>query len=121
MKSNFSKKEAACRNGIPYPPAWEYKLKKLFQTLEIIRALTGRSMKLNSVYRTKEYNKKINGAKNSQHVKGLAADFVLEGMTPFQLFPILDRFQRLGVIPKGGLHAYKTFTHIDIRGRIARW
>lgn len=121
MSKNFKIKEAACKDGTPYPKKWRPQLEYCFELLEIIRAITGMTMTLNSAYRTPEYNKKVGGAEKSQHLNGLAFDFVLKGITPAKLFPILDRFQRLGVLPKGGLHAYKTFTHIDMRGKIARW
>ena len=122
MSEHFKVAEAKCKDGTPYPKQWYPRLHELFHALEIVRALTGKPMRLHSVYRTKEHNDKVGGAPDSCHLKGYAADFELEGMSPKELYPILDRFQRLGVLPKGGLHAYSTFVHLDIEGsRLRRW
>ena len=110
------------KDKTPYPANWLYNnLHPLCAALEIIRAITGQTMTINSGYRTPEYNKRIGGAKRSKHMKGIAADFRLKGITPAKLFPILNRFQRIGVLPKGGLHAYATFIHLDIAGSLRRW
>ena len=115
--------EFDCNDGTPYPANWLHtKLTPLCAALEIVRAITGRTMTISSGYRTPEYNKRTKGAATrSKHMEGIAADFRLKGITPAKLFPILDRFQRMGVLPKGGLHAYSTFVHIDQRGFLARW
>jgi len=44
---------------------------------EKIRAFRGAPIKVNSGYRSPEYNKKIGGAKTSQHMKGEALDLPL--------------------------------------------
>ena len=122
ITKHFSYEEMHCRDGEVYPMIWMARLSALCYALEVVRAVTGLTLTLNSVYRTSTYNKRIGGARYSQHKLGMAADFKLKGISPKRLFPILDRFQRLGVLPKGGLHAYKTFVHIDIEGsRLRRW
>jgi len=122
ISKHFNSKEFDCKDGTKYPGNWLYtKLKPLCDALEIVRAITGQTMTITSGYRSPEYNKKVKGARYSQHMYGNAADFKLKGITPRKLYPILDRFQRTGVLPEGGLHAYATFVHLDIRGKIARW
>ena len=81
---------------------------------------------VSSGFRCPKYNRKVDGARKSTHMLGWAIDFTMvrEGgkqIPPKTIFKILDEAQRNGRLPKGGLHAYKTFTHIDIRGRLARW
>ena len=123
ISKHFWSDEFKCRDGSSYPANWWHiKLRPLCDALEILRAITGDTMTITSGYRTKEYNKKCGGKPKSQHLVGMAADFKLKGITPRKLFPILDRFQKMGVLPKGGLHAYTTFCHIDIEGtRLRRW
>ena len=47
------------------------------QMLEEFRVWYNRTMTITSGYRTKAFNKKVGGASNSYHLKGLAADFGL--------------------------------------------
>jgi len=122
LTKHLDSSEFNCRDGSKYPANWIYpRLKQLSSALEIVRAITGQPMMITSGYRSPAHNKSCGGKKYSQHLQGRAADFKLKGITPKKLFPILDRFQRMGVLPKGGLHAYPTFVHLDIRGRLARW
>lgn len=69
---------------------------------------------INSAYRSPEWNKKIGGARNSQHVLGQALDIQPpKGMTVTHFYKLIhmNRFQ-LGI---NGLGKYPTFVHCDIR------
>lgn len=58
-------------------PGEVYALTKLANNvLEPIRDLLGCPLKINSGYRSREVNKAVGGASNSQHMKGEAADIV---------------------------------------------
>ena len=122
ITKNFWYEDFACKDGTLYPMDWVFdRLQLLCESLEVVRAITGLPLIITSGYRTAEYNRKIGGKPKSKHVEGLAADFRLVGITPKKLFPILDRFQRSGILPKGGLHAYATFIHLDVGDKIRRW
>jgi hypothetical protein len=71
--------EEAARRGINNrpPPDIVENLKKLCQTLEIVRAALDKPMVISSGYRCPELNKAIGGAANSAHLYGLAADFIV--------------------------------------------
>jgi uncharacterized protein YcbK (DUF882 family) len=57
------------------------------------------------------------GAKNSQHLKGTAADIVVKGITPERVAKYAET-----LLPKsGGIGRYKTFTHVDVRSVKSRW
>ena len=54
--------------------------------LEKLRTSIGdKPVQVTSGYRTEEYNKLVGGAKRSQHMKGKAADIMVEGMTSKEL------------------------------------
>lgn len=64
---------------------------------------------INSGYRTKEYNKRIGGVKNSSHLKGLAVDIKCVDSRSRSLILnalISAGFNRIGIA--------KTFIHCDI-------
>jgi len=122
VTKHFSVEEFSCNDGTPYPEEWiAERLVPLCKALELIRAIWGRPIKINSGYRTPTYNKKVGGSRASKHMDGIAADITMDGIYPTRVFEIMDRLMDVGAIPKGGLHAYNTFVHYDTRGKVARW
>jgi hypothetical protein len=87
----------------------------LIDALQALRDHYGVPMTINSGYRSPEHNAAVGGAPNSQHVKGTAVDFVVKGVSPAQVYALLDP------VWEGGLGKYNTFTHIDTRAGRARW
>ena len=77
----------------------------------------GKPLRINSAYRSPAYNRAISGASKSVHVQGGALD--LSG-SPATLHKILTQMRREGLF-RGGIGRYKTFTHVDVRGRDADW
>jgi len=77
----------------------------------------GRPLRMNSAYRSPAYNRAISGASKSVHVQGGALD--LSG-SPATLHRILTEMRREGLF-RGGIGRYKTFTHVDVRGKNADW
>jgi len=121
LTENFSLSEFDSNDGSKAPESVIYQLEKVAQNLQVLRAYLGKPIKINSGYRSPEHNVKIGGAKNSQHVLGNAADIVVDGYTPRQVFDAIELLQGRGEMAIGGLHAYDTFVHYDIRGHFARW
>lgn len=86
--------------------------------LEDVRSQFGQpSITITSGYRPPVINKLVGGASNSQHLYGAAADVVVAGIRPHEVYKQLDK--RHG--SKGGLGNGSSFTHIDLRGYRARW
>jgi hypothetical protein len=77
----------------------------------------GKPLRINSGFRSAAYNRAIRGAANSLHTKAAALD--LSG-SPATLHRILTEMRREGLF-RGGLGRYKTFTHVDVRGKNADW
>lgn len=70
---------------------------------------------INSGYRTQAHNNNLEGAaKNSLHVKGMAADISVRGLNPEQVGKMASYYEI------GGVGFYDGFTHIDT-GRVRQW
>ena len=77
----------------------------------------GRPLRINSGYRSPAYNRAISGSSASIHMRGGALD--LSG-SPATLHRILQEMRAEGLF-RGGIGRYKTFTHVDVRGKNADW
>lgn len=89
---------------------------ELIEKLQKFRELVGKPLKINSAYRTKEYNAKIGGSPRSQHVEGTAADIKLpSGLT-------VDKFAELAEqVGFRGIGRYHWGIHVDVRETPAKW
>ncbi|MGC2518509.1 MAG: D-Ala-D-Ala carboxypeptidase family metallohydrolase [Burkholderiales bacterium] len=89
--------ETAEQRGIDNapPPDVVENLRRLAAGLEEVQALLGAPLEISSGYRCPALNEAVGGSKGSQHVLGLAADFVCpEFGTPLE---IANAIQRSGV------------------------
>ena len=121
MTNNFSLKEFESKDGSKMPSDVYLNIVKLVGQLQFLRDYTGRAITVNSGYRSPEYNAKIGGVKNSQHLLGKAADITIEGLKPAEVYRLIDELIDMGLMLQGGLGSYKSFTHYDIRKTKARW
>ena len=121
ITENFSLSEFDCKDGSELPTALLPNVLDLADNLQVLRDYLGVPISINSAYRSLEYNRKIGGATNSQHLLAKAADIVVESKSPEQVANIIKYLISEGKMMQGGLKAYKTFTHYDIRGHKARW
>ena len=121
LSKNFKKSEFKCRDGSEVPDELMDNLKDLVENLQIIRDTIGKPIRIISGYRSPKYNRKIGGARKSQHMKAKAADMVIKGMKPVEVHRIVTGLIKEGKIKKGGVGLYKYFVHYDVRGFNARW
>lgn len=83
---------------------------ELIKTLEKIRNHFNAPVIINSGYRTPSWNSKVNGAPNSYHCKGMAADIVVKRHSSQEVAKYAD-----SIMEHGGVIRYTNFTHIDVR------
>jgi uncharacterized protein YcbK (DUF882 family) len=121
ITNNFSLEEFKCKDGSDIPNSVLPNIVQLAKNLQVLRDHLGKSIIINSGYRSPKYNAKIGGVKNSQHVKGKASDIVVKGMTPKEVALVIEGLIEQGKMMQGGLGIYPNFTHYDIRGIKARW
>lgn len=104
---HFKVREFACKDGSQVVFIDDY----LVSILDILRNKVEKPVYINSGYRTPEWNKKCNGAKYSYHMRGMAADIRVEGMTAKQVANKLNE-----IIPdECGIIVYKSWVHFDVR------
>lgn len=107
LGKHFKVKEFACKNGSPVVFIDEY----LWTILDILRNKIGKPIIITSGYRTPEWNEKVGGAKYSYHMRGMAADIRVEGMTPKQVASELNK-----IAPdECGIIVYRGWVHFDVR------
>lgn len=106
LTKNFDKSEFKCHccdlNLVKY---------KLVTVLQAIRDHFGEPIIVLSGTRCPKHNKEVGGAKNSQHMLGNAADIHMKRVSPKDI----ATFAKTLMPGWGGIKAYPTFTHIDIR------
>ena len=106
LDKHFKTKEFQCKDKS------EYLLisPELVKVLEKIRNHFNAPVVINSGYRTPAWNSKVNGASNSYHCKGMAADIVIKGHSSREVAKYAD-----SIMEQGGVIKYTNFTHIDVR------
>jgi uncharacterized protein YcbK (DUF882 family) len=117
-----------CRASL-YPRRWiEERAIPLAHALEALRAeLGGAQIQITSGYRTPALNEALRlagqpVARNSQHRLGRAADVVVPGRSPTEVYSAALHLHRRGDVRLGGLGLYCGWVHIDIRpGPLVEW
>lgn len=113
LTANFRVREFACKDGSDTI----FISSDLAKLLQQIRARFARPVTINSAYRTETHNRAIGGSPHSRHLYGMAADIVVQGVTP----PEVAAFAETLLPHTGGIGRYKDFTHVDVRRVMSRW
>ena len=104
---HFKVREFACKDGSQVVFIDSY----LVSILDILRNQVGKPVYINSGYRTPEWNKKYGGAKYSYHMRGMAADIRVNGMSAKEVANELN-----AIVPdECGIIVYKSWVHFDVR------
>lgn len=117
----FSLPDFASKDGGAFTDEALENIPIVAEQLDVISKHFGKKININSGFRTVAHNTRIKGEKNSFHLKGMAVDIWIEGVTPRALFGQIQMLMTAGKIMKGGLGLYNTFVHYDIRGSYATW
>lgn len=115
LSSNFSRSEFECKCcGEARVDA------DLVAALQELRDLAKAPVFVVSGYRCPKHNAAVGGAKASQHMQGKAADIVIKGLSPYQVYRLAEKVE---AFKNGGLGMYPQhgFVHVDVRGHKARW
>lgn len=121
ITANFKLEEFNSKCGRPIPNNVLPNIIELAKNLQVLRNAVNKSISITSGYRSPEHNAKVKGAKDSQHVKGTAADIKVAGMTPKEVALVIEGLIEKGKMKQGGIGIYPSWVHYDIRGTKARW
>ena len=113
LSANLTVKEFRCNDGsdrIKIDSA-------LPPILQQIRDHFNAPVHINSAYRTPAYNAKVGGVSNSYHVKGMAADIVVSGVSSKRVAQYAETLNCGGI----GWYEGKKFVHIDTRPKRVCW
>lgn len=105
----FSIREMACKEGGQV--LYDY---RLIEKLDQLREILGCPLYINSGYRTPEYNKKIGGSSNSQHMYGKAVDISTKNLD-IDDETLIRICANLGFT---GIGIYPTWIHLDVRDKL---
>lgn len=81
--------------------------------MQPIRDYYGLPVVISSGYRCEELNKIVRGAKNSQHLKGQACDFNVQGISPIVVCKALKQLKEQGKISYDQLILEPSWVHIS--------
>jgi uncharacterized protein YcbK (DUF882 family) len=121
LEKNFTLSEFRCKDGSDIPESLMVNVQKLAKNLQVLRDYLGVPIRIISGYRSPKYNRRIGGARRSQHMQARAADIKIKGMTPKEVKRVIVKLIGEGKMATGGIGLYRTFTHYDTRGWNARW
>lgn len=87
----------------------------LVRHLNVLREYFGVSCRINSGFRTHAHNRNEGGSTDSRHLYGMAADIVLDGVSPDRVADYAEE------VDFGGVGKYHDFTHVDVWLEERRW
>ena len=109
----LTRSDTAARKGIdntPTPTAEQHLRSLVEHVLDPLREAYGKPIYVNSGYRSPALNSAVGGTRNSQHMKGQAAD--IRAGTPIETRR-LGRLLQASDLPFDQLIFYPTFLHVS--------
>ena len=115
ISPHFSRAEFACRCSKCDQDNVDV---ELLEWMELIRNHYNKPVHIHCANRCPEHNKAVGSLPTSQHIKGKAVDFHINGEEPEDIAYWINEH----ICPdRGGIGIYKTFVHLDRRKERARW
>ena len=99
----------------------QHNIQKLANQLQALRNELGVPVIINIAYRPVFYELSKGRDGTSKHTKGEAGDIKAQGLKPKYVAAKIEQLINSGDMLQGGLSAYSTFVHYDIRKTKARW
>jgi uncharacterized protein YcbK (DUF882 family) len=93
----------------------------LVDSLEALRAIVGVPITIDDAYRCAIHNAAVGGVPHSQHEEGLAADIVIQGMTPAEMYKAARKIMAFALGGIGVTLGSTGYIHVDTRAAKARW
>jgi len=113
VSKHFSRDEFKCKCGKCFPEAVDIELNT---ALEGVREHFRQMVTITSGWRCEAHNKAVGGAPASKHLLGIAADIIVNGVSPDDVYEYLDK-----TYPhKYGIGRYSGWVHLDVRRTQAR-
>ena len=103
---HFKVKEFACKDGSAITFIDDY----IVTILEQLRKELGKPIIITSGYRTPAHNAKVGGAKYSYHMRGMAVDIRVNGISAKEVAKALDK-----LVEGCGIIVYESWVHLDVR------
>lgn len=116
LTDHFTLDEFQSKDGAPMPPHVAINIYRVALELEVLRRRVGKRITINSGYRSPAHNEAVGGAQNSQHMRGTAADIVVQDMKPEEVAATIQALADQGKMQVGWMKIYPSFVHFDIRG-----
>ena len=108
----FSMNEFECHCGCRMPDSARANIVALVeQVLDPVREKLGMPIRVNSGYRCPRHNEEVLGVRNSQHIKGEAADIAMVHGSRFKVHDLAQAIVENGKFDQ--LIIYPTFVHVS--------
>ena len=116
ITNNFKFGEFYC-HGVRPPDGYVPNIIKVAKELQLLRDIVKKPIRINSGYRTKEFNNSLkDSSKNSMHLSGKACDISISNMSIPRLLFYVGRYTNFN-----GIGISKSFIHVDTREVPAIW
>ena len=114
ISEHFSRAEFSCHCGCGFDDVSLH----LVSALQCLRIVLDEPIHIVSGCRCSKRNTECGGVKDSQHLRGTAADIRVDGLSPKKLAEFIESHNAFNF---GGMGIYSTFLHVDVRQGHARW
>lgn len=114
ITKNFNAVEFYCNDPFRTVPPASLKLNVYYVAVQLQKIrdyLELDMLRINSAYRTKQYNDNVGGSLNSNHLTAQAVDITQVNYTNDDFFNLIKKLVYLGLIPNGEILKYETFVH----------
>lgn len=114
ITKNFNAVEFYCNDPFRTVPPASLKLNIYYVAVQLQKIrdyLELDMLRINSAYRTKQYNANVGGSSNSNHLTAQAVDITQVNYTNDDFHKLILKLVNIGLIPAGEIIKYETFVH----------